>query len=68
MVLGAKRYNYDYVDTFSPRSRFEHIHRISITKLETRSERHATNIGGWQDSKEGATTLRIGTLVQVCIR
>jgi len=68
MVLGAKRYNHDYVNTFHIALDFEHRHHISITKLEMMSERHATKIGGWRDSKEGATTLWIGTLVQVCIR
>jgi len=35
MVLGAKRYNHDYVDTFHLALDFEHRHHISITKLET---------------------------------
>jgi len=68
MVLGATRYNHYSVDTFPLALDFEHRHHISITKLETMSERHATKIGGWRDSKEVATTLWIGTLVQVCIR
>jgi len=68
MVLGVKRYNYDYVDTSHLALDFEHCHHISITKLETMSERHATKMGGWVDSNEGATMLQIGTLVQACIR
>ena len=65
MVLVSKQYN---VDTFHLTLNFEHRHHIFIIKLETMLERHATKIGGWQDSKEGTTTLRIGTMVQVCIR
>jgi len=68
MVLGLKRYNHYCIDTFHFALNFESRHHISITKPETMSERHATKIGGWQDSEEGPTILRIGTLVQVCIR
>jgi len=65
MVLGAKRYNHDDIDTFQLALDFEHRHHISIIKLETWSKRHATNIRGWRDSKEGATILLIGTLVRL---
>jgi len=68
MVLGAKRYNHYSVDTFQLALDFKHRHHISITKMKTMSERQATKIGGWRDSKEEATTLRIGILVQVGIR
>jgi len=63
MALGEKRYNRYSVDNFHLALNFEHRHHISITKLETMSERHATKIGGWRDSKEGSTILRIGNLV-----
>jgi len=61
MVLDTKQYNHYYLDTIQLALNFEHRHHISITKLETMSERHATKIGGWQDSKERATKLRTGT-------
>jgi len=67
MVLGAKRYNHDYVDIFRLALDFEQRHHISISKLEAMSERHATKIGGWRDLKEEVTTLWIGTRLQVCI-
>jgi len=63
MVLGAKRYNHYSVDTFQLALDFKHRHHISITKMETMSERQATKIGGWRDSKEGATILWIDTMV-----